>query len=336
MADRINLVSFPGLGIGEMKLHTVAFTLFGRPVAWYGVIIMVGVILAVLYAISRTKVEKKLFSDLSDKKTPIPDDILDYAIYCVFFGILCARAYYVIMRWDAYYVAGDFVKTLRNCIAIWEGGLAIYGGIIGGVITAFIVSKIKKQNILQVLDIVSPGVMIGQLMGRWGNFVNAEAYGAPTDLPWRMGITEYGVTTCYHPTFLYESLWNLLGFILIHLFYPKKKYHGQIFVMYITWYGFGRMFIEGLRTDSLYVGSIRISQLVGFICFIAGFAILFFKWILSRRKPAAAAETAVSVETGSGETVSSESAETDGSASEVTEHPAPESEDKGESNDESH
>ena len=291
MADRINLVSFPGLGIGEMKLHTVAFTLFGRPVAWYGVIIMVGVILAVLYAISRTKCEKTLLvgPDAAGGKTPIPDDILDYAIYCVFFGILCARAYYVIMRWDAYYVAGDLGKTLKNCIAIWEGGLAIYGGIIGGAITAFIVSKVKKQNILQILDVIAPGVMIGQLIGRWGNFVNAEAYGAVTDLPWRMGITEYGVTTCYHPTFLYESLWNLLGFILIHLYYPKKKYHGQIFVMYITWYGFGRMFIEGLRTDSLYVGSIRISQLVGFVCFIIGAAILFFKWILSRGKPAAAA-----------------------------------------------
>ena len=324
MADRINLVSFPGLGIGEMELHTVAFTLFGRPVAWYGVIIMVGVILAVLYAVSRTKCEKTLsVGPDTGRKPPIPDDILDYAIYCVFFGILCARAYYVIMRWDAYYVAGDIGKTLRNCIAIWEGGLAIYGGIIGGTVTAFIVSRVKKQNIFQILDIVAPGVMIGQLIGRWGNFVNAEAYGAVTDLPWRMGITEYGVTTCYHPTFLYESLWNLLGFILIHLFYPKKKYHGQIFVMYITWYGFGRMFIEGLRTDSLYVGSVRISQLVGFVCFIAGFAILFFKWFLSKRTPAAAAEDSVS-------DVSDES------AAEASVQPVSESDDKGETNDDTH
>jgi len=123
---------------------------------------------------------------------------------------------------------------------------------------------------------VAPGVMIGQMVGRWGNFCNAEAYGGPTDLPWRMGIRAAGeAETIYvHPTFLYESLWNLLGFLLINLVYKRKKFDGQIFFMYITWYGFGRMLIEGLRTDSLYVGDFRISQVIGFLCFFFGLAVL--------------------------------------------------------------
>ncbi len=270
--EKVNLVSFPGLGIGPLELKPVAFTLFGRPIAWYGIIITCGVILAVLYARSRARAEKLQ-----------PDDVLDYAIYCVFFGVICARAYYVAMRWDVYHVPGNFLETLKGAVAVWEGGLAIYGGIIGGAITALIVAKCKKQNILQILDVISPGVLIGQLMGRWGNFVNAEAYGAETALPWRMGITVRGVTTCYHPTFLYESLWNLLGFLLLHLFYKNKKYHGQIFLMYATWYGFGRMFIEGLRTDSLYVGSFRISQVVAFFCFLIGGSILVTMAFLTRK-----------------------------------------------------
>ena len=149
-------------------------------------------------------------------------------------------------------------------------------------ITIYVVAKVKKINPSKMLDMVAPGVMIGQAIGRWGNFTNAEAHGVETKLPWRMGIMYAGstVTKYYHPTFLYESLWNLLGFILIMCFYKKKRFNGQIVLSYITWYGFGRFFIEGLRTDSLYFmksvfgETIRVSQVVGALCFIFGIVFL--------------------------------------------------------------
>ncbi len=257
----MNYISFPGLGIKEFPLNPVAFELFGRPVMWYGIIITFGMILAVLYVLYRAKHNEGIKQD----------DVFDYAIYAIFFGVLGARLYYVIMEFDSY--KGDTLgETLKNMIAIWEGGLAIYGGIIAGAAVLLIVSLIKKIKPGKAFDMVAPAVMLGQLIGRWGNFCNAEAHGGETSLPWRMGIREEGssATIFVHPTFLYESLWNLLGFILINLFYKKKKYDGQIFVMYITWYGFGRMLIEGLRTDSLYVGDFRISQIIGFLCFFIG------------------------------------------------------------------
>jgi len=185
-------------------------------------------------------------------------------------------------------------------VAIWEGGLAIYGGIIAGGITLAVVSLIKKIKVGKAFDMVAPAVMLGQLIGRWGNFCNAEAYGRETTLPWRMGIRALGSneTIFVHPTFLYESLWNLLGFILINLYYKRKKFDGQIFFMYITWYGFGRMLIEGLRTDSLYVGDFRISQVIGFLCFFFGSAILVAMSIVChlRKKDAALAAAAAGAE----------------------------------------
>ena len=261
----MNYISFPGLGIDEFPLKKAAFSVFGRDIVWYGVIITLGILLAVAYVCYRAK---------KDEGIKI-DDVFDYAIYLVFFGVIGARLYYVIMEFDAY--KGKTIgQTLMNVIAIWEGGLAIYGGIIAGAIALLCVSLYKKIKVLKAFDMVAPAVMIGQIMGRWGNFFNAEAYGSETTLPWRMGIRAPGESTAIfvHPTFLYESLWNLVGFILINLVYRKKRYHGQIFVMYITWYGFGRMFIEGLRTDSLYVGDFRISQVVAFLCFFFGLAIL--------------------------------------------------------------
>lgn len=169
---------------------------------------------------------------------------------------------------------------------IWEGGLAIYGGIIGGFIGVFAVCRHKKKSLLRVLDCIAPGVMIGQLIGRWGNFVNAEAYGVigPYDFlghtfdaaslaehnPFIMTVNGMYV----HPTFLYESVWNLIGFLLINAFWKHKKYDGQILLLYLTWYGFGRAVIEGFRGDSLYIGSLRISQLLAFICFAAGVILL--------------------------------------------------------------
>ena len=181
-------------------------------------------------------------------------------------------------------------------VNIREGGLAIYGAIIAGFLTILVFAKIKKNKFLKILDFVSPAVMIGQIIGRWGNFMNAEAFGYETDLPWRMGIhvsassdpeTLVEMSVKYvHPTFLYESLWNLIGFLIINAVYKKKKFDGQIFFMYIAWYGLGRAFIEGLRTDSLMLGPIRISQLIGALAFAVGLFFLIFFAKRSKRDDA--------------------------------------------------
>jgi len=260
-----NFLSFPGLGIDEFRMDKAAFSIFGHEIMWYGIIVTLGIVAASLYVLYRAKKNEGV-------KT---DDVLDYAIWLVVCGIVGARLYYVFTSFDQY--KGDgFLDTMKNIVAVWNGGLAIYGGIIAGGIALAVVSLIKKIKIGKAFDMVAPGVMLGQLIGRWGNFCNAEAYGRETSLPWRMGIRPEGETETIfvHPTFLYESLWNLVGFVLINLFYKKKKYDGQIFFLYITWYGFGRMLIEGLRTDSLYVGDFRISQVIGFLCFFFGAAVL--------------------------------------------------------------
>lgn len=274
-------VSFPGLGIGPFHIDKVAFTVFGRDIAWYGILITFGMLLAVLFALRASKFEKI--------KT---DDIYDLAISIIIFGVIGARAYYVIFSWTEFsYVAtgGTFFQnlwgTIYNCIAIWDGGLAIYGGIIAGLIVAFIFAKIKKIPAMKVCDILVPCVLVGQIIGRWGNFINVEAYGYETTLPWRMGIhyslfgngIETGVWDLekfVHPTFLYESLWNLIILVAILIIYKKKKYDGQHFCTYLIWYGFGRMLIENLRTDSLMLGSLRISVLVGCVSFVSGIILL--------------------------------------------------------------
>ncbi len=264
MNDTINILSFPGLGIGEFSLNTVAFQIpiFDRTIVWYGIIVTCGIIAGFLYVMYRSKYE-----------CIKGDDVLDVAILIIISAMIGARLYYVIMNLDHY-------NTFLDVIAIWNGGIAIYGGIIGGALAAFIVSKVKKLKSTKLYDMIVPGVMLGQVIGRWGNFVNAEAFGTETSLPWRMGIHKtgsfvYDFPVYVHPTFLYESVWNAIGFILINLFYKKKKYDGQIFLLYIVWYGFGRMFIEGLRTDSLMIGdTIRVSQLLAFLSVIIGLIVL--------------------------------------------------------------
>ena len=268
-------VSFPGLGIEPFHMDRIAFSIGSIEVNWYGLIIACGMILAVLYAMRHAKIDRV--------KT---DDVVDLALAVIIFGVIGARLYYVIMELDHYIVTGgtfwqNLLDTLYGMIAVWKGGLAIYGGIIGGFIAGFVVAKKKRIRFPVVADIAGPSVIVGQIVGRWGNFVNVEAYGSETMLPWRMGIHvsyDYGETfireSFVHPTFLYESLWNLIGFVIITLSYKKKKFHGQMFLVYITWYGFGRMLIEGLRTDSLYVGDLRISQFVGAASFIVGTVLL--------------------------------------------------------------
>lgn len=282
----MNHISFPGLGIKEFAVNPEAFELFGRPVMWYGVIISFAMILAVLYVLYRAKRNENINTD----------HVFDLAIWAIPLGVIGARIYYVAAKFEDY-KADTPLETFKNCIAIWEGGIAIYGAIIGGALGLIIVSLMKKIKPAKVFDMVAPGVMIAQAIGRWGNFCNAEAHGGPTTLPWRMGIRndEFPTTVYVHPTFLYESLWNVLGFVLINLFYKRKKYDGQILVMYLTWYGFGRMLIEGLRTDSLYAfGDFRISQVIGFLCFFIGICFLSAMEIVRylRKKDAAVTEKA--------------------------------------------
>ncbi|MCL2517577.1 MAG: prolipoprotein diacylglyceryl transferase [Oscillospiraceae bacterium] len=264
-----NTLSFPGLGIGEFTINPIAFEFGFIKVAWYGIIITLGVILGVAYTLYRSE-----FEEIKS------DDIYDLTLFVVIFAVIGARVYYVLTNLDSY-------KTFMSVISVWNGGIAIYGAIIAGGITTVIVAKIKKINPAKMLDLVAPAVMIGQIIGRWGNFTNAEAFGSETILPWRMGIQNalyYPETIYVHPTFLYESLWNLVGFIGIHFIYKHKKYNGQIFLLYMTWYGFGRMLIEALRTDSLYIGSFKISQLVGFTSFVVGVILLIFFGIKANKQ----------------------------------------------------
>ena len=186
------------------------------------------------------------------------DDILDGVLWVTPFAICCARAYYVIFSWDAY--AHDPISALY----IWEGGLAIYGGVIGAVIGIMVLCKVKKLPVATFLDMVLLGFLIGQSIGRWGNFFNREAFGAATDAFSKMGLfnEKTGLWEYYHPTFLYESLWNAAGFVLLHFLSRHRRYDGQIALGYAAWYGLGRCMIEGLRVDSLYLGPFRVSQLL--------------------------------------------------------------------------
>lgn len=268
-------VSFPGLGIGEFTISRRAFSVFGRDIYWYGVIIMIGMVAAFLHALWRAKQE--------DIKT---DHVFDMALAIVPAGVLGARLYYVLTTLDS----GQY-KTFVDVIAIWDGGLAIYGGIIAGAAALIGICLFKKLNILKVMDMIAPGVMLAQAIGRWGNFCNGEAFGEVVREGHPLYFLRMGLISdftpdymkYYHPTFLYESIWNLIGFVLITCLYRKKKFNGQNVLAYLTWYGFGRMFIESLRTDSLYVGSFRISQVVGAACFLLGAAALITLFILSHK-----------------------------------------------------
>ena len=289
-------ISFPGLGIGEFSINRVAFDLFGLEIYWYALLITTGIVMAVLYTRYR-----------SEREGVNMDNLLDIAMATVILGVIGARLYYVLTSLDS----GQY-KTLADWINLRNGGLGIYGGIIGGVIGLVAMSLIRKVNVFAVLDSAAPGVMIAQAIGRWGNFCNGEAFGSPivdgkityaflgpdktfpvseSNILYRlrMGVQSDatgGVFMEVQPTFLYESLWNLLGFVLINLIYKKKKFNGQIALMYFAWYGFGRMFIEGLRTDSLYIPGtgIRISQMLGLVLFVASMAVLIVGFALSAKK----------------------------------------------------
>ena len=248
-------IHFPMFGDNFIIDPPTYITVFGRNIYWYGIIIGFGFLLAVYYAMRRCK-----------QFGLTQDNVLDMLLAAVPSAIIGARLYYVVFNAENYLAPGKW----GNIIKIWEGGLAIYGGIIFAVIALIIVCKAKKMPILPMLDIGGLGLLIGQAIGRWGNFMNREAFGGVTDAFCRMGFLVGDSFIYVHPTFLYESLWNILGFVILHFVSKKfRKFDGQIFTMYIGWYGLGRFMIEGLRTDSLYLGSsdIRVSQLLALVCF---------------------------------------------------------------------
>ena len=246
-------ISFPALGIALDPPRSIA--LGPLSIHFYGMIIAFGLILAVVYATRRSK-------QFGIKE----DDVLDGVLYVTPFAVLCARAYYCIFSWEHY--ADDPIRLLY----IWEGGLAIYGGVLGAAIGVTVLCRVKRIKLPAMLDLVSLGCLIGQSIGRWGNFFNREAFGAETDTFLRMGLMNRytGDVTYYHPTFFYESLWNAIGFLLLHQLSKKRQYDGQIALGYAAWYGLGRAFIEDLRTDSLYWGPFGVSQLLAAVsCFAA-------------------------------------------------------------------
>lgn len=281
----MEILRFPGLG-WEIPISRVAVSIGSLEIYWYGVIIAVGFGLGLWVYLSH------------NRSCGIhPDEGLDIILWSMLGAIVGARAYYVAFQWDHY---KDNLKEIFN---LRGGGLAIYGGIIGALIVAFIVCRSKKLPMLPVADAAFPGVMLGQAIGRWGNFFNMEAFGTNTTLPWGMTsdtISNYlsrhqaallaqGVVVDpampVHPTFLYESLWNLIGVAVLLLWlFPRRSYDGQITLGYTAWYGLGRFFVEGLRTDSLMWGSVRVSQVLGGVLFIvaAGLMLAIFLW---SRKP---------------------------------------------------
>lgn len=274
MTERITTISFPGLGIDSFNVGSVAFSVFGRDIAWYALIITFGIVCAFAYIWWRCREIDVNF-----------DKLIDIGFPTVFFGILGARLFYVLttLREGGY-------ESIVDVFAIWEGGLAIYGGLIAGALTVIVMTRLKRVPFMKFADCACPSLILAQAIGRWGNFMNGEAFGAETDIFCRMGIRNVltGFQTIYvHPTFLYESLWNILGFTLINLFYRHRKYDGPIFHLTFAWYGFGRMFIEILRSDSLYISShhawyTKISVLIGFGFFVGCTAYMIYKLLRIR------------------------------------------------------
>lgn len=296
----INVVTFPGLGL-SFELNRVAFTLFGRPVYWYGLIITCGLLLAVA-----------LCCRWSGRFGVTPDEIIDLMIFAVPAALVAIRVYYVLFNLDFYRNEDGSLDWLRM-LRYSDGGLAIYGAIISSIIVLLIFSRVRKTSFLAFADLGVHGLLIGQMIGRWGNFVNVEAFGGVTDLPWRMCserianyLLEHGLvdsqtyqavldgTLGVHPTFFYESAWNLVGLLLVYAIGRwARKYDGECFLFYLFWYGLGRFWIEGMRTDSLYFfdltffgNPIRTSQMVALFSVLAAGALMIYFWKFRSHDPA--------------------------------------------------
>ncbi|HHZ02323.1 MAG TPA: prolipoprotein diacylglyceryl transferase [Tissierellia bacterium] len=237
-------------------MNPVAFTIFGIDIMWYGVLISIGVLIGVLLALKEAK--RTGFKE---------DNLLDFLLYAIPIAIVGARAHYVIFSWDYY------SQNYSQIINIRSGGLAIHGAVIAGIITGIVFCKIRKINALELFDLIIPSLILGQAIGRWGNFINQEAYGGPTDLPWGIMINGQKV----HPTFFYESFINFCIFIFLMWFRKNKKTtHGQVLALYLILYSTGRFFIEGLRTDSLMFMGLRVAQLISIGSIIVGAALLMY------------------------------------------------------------
>lgn len=271
---------FPHMGIEIEHLSRTAFTIFGREVYWYGIFIGLGVILGVLLVLHEAK-----------RTGQNPDTYLDFVIYAVIFAVIGARLYYVLFSWDFYSQNPEKIFALR------EGGLAIYGGVIGGVLTAIVYAKCKKLNFWLLADTTAPSLILGQVLGRWGNFFNREAFGGYTDnffamrYPWTdvrasdvtPDILEHlvhvnGVDYIQvHPTFLYESVWNFGVFLLLLWMQRHKKFDGQVTALYFFGYALGRVWIEGLRTDQLMLGSFAVSQVLSAVLIVAAIGLYVYR-----------------------------------------------------------
>lgn len=254
----MNTVTFPLLNL-NLKFSDIAFSIFGIEIYWYAIMIVTAIVMALLVLKLREKYFSIKFAD-----------IIDLCIYLIPISIISARIYYVLFSID------DYISNPISILDFRGGGLAIYGGIIGGILTCYIFCKKRKINFVDLLDYATPSLAIGQAIGRWGNFFNVEAYGTQTNLPWRMGIYEFGEYIEVHPTFLYESMGTLILFVIL-INIKNRKFSGQAVCTYLIGYGLIRMLIEGLRTDSLMLGNIRISQLLSLAILILGILIYFKK-----------------------------------------------------------
>lgn len=271
----MNPIMFPDLGL-TVQIERVAFQILGKNVYWYGIIIAFGFLLAAIFC-SR---QAKHFGIRQEQ-------FLDMLLFALPIGIICARIYYVVFNLTLYQGV-DGVFLWKKAVAVWDGGIAIYGGIIGGTLTCLVFCLIRKVPFPAMADLTVLGLVIGQCIGRWGNFVNQEAYGGPCSLPWRMGLMVDGKYIIVHPTFLYESLWNLLGFCLLFFLVRRlRTFDGELFLSYLVWYGIGRFWIEGLRTDSLYLfqTGIRVSQMVAAVSAAIGVLLLLWNLVIRRRGP---------------------------------------------------
>lgn len=275
----VNHVSFPGLGL-EMEINRVAFTVFGVPIYWYGVCIALGLLLGMLYAF---RYAKSYGIDA--------DRMVDVIFASTIAAIIGGRAYYVATAPFEY-------QSIWEMIDIRLGGIAIYGGIIAAFAMGALMCRVRKVPMLPMFDLAAQGFLIGQCLGRWGNFFNQEAFGGNTTLPWGMisestqqylqavqeTLAAQGMTVDpsmpVHPTFLYESIWCGLGFLLLWRYSKHRRFHGEMTLLYMMWYGFERFFVEGLRTDSLMVGNVRISQAVAALSVAAALVL----WVILRRK----------------------------------------------------
>ncbi|HBJ9147574.1 TPA: prolipoprotein diacylglyceryl transferase [Listeria monocytogenes] len=256
------------MGNGVQPLDPVAIQIGSISVKWYGVIIASAVVIALLLALSEANKRKM------DKEI-----IVDLLIWAIPISIISARIYYVIFEW------GFYKNNLGEIVKIWHGGIAIYGALIGAVLTAIIFSRIKKISFWQLADVVAPSLIIAQAIGRWGNFMNQEAHGAETTrsfleslhLPDFIINQMYIDGAYYQPTFLYESLWNVLGFIVLLIIRRTKIRRGELFLGYVIWYSFGRFFIEGMRTDSLMWGDFRVSQVLSLLLIVLSIGIIIYR-----------------------------------------------------------